>query len=219
MLSVDEPQDGDIVNEPSPTISGRVARVSQIMTYVNGSYHTTVPLDTGSTTFSYATSLTPGENIIRLVGIDPCSNTSLEAIMHITFDPMAIPTNPVKEIVNQTKDTAVGTQEYLQDQVNQASATKPASFLSDLTYDVMTALDLAPHTGQQPEPYMLSRFWAITAGTALIILTNPVITLYHMARYQLLQWKVHAFPKLVRHHAAFVLRTGGVFLLVIGFFM
>ncbi|MBC7764621.1 Ig-like domain-containing protein [Microbacteriaceae bacterium] len=217
-LTITSLQNNAVVSVSPVLVEGAVRNISQIMVYVDGTYSMTYPIDNGATSYSFTASVGVGSHILKLIAINPYDGTTVEQSVSFTYTPGAQPSAPV-EAVKVATQTAQVTQEYLQGQVDQASTTKPALFLSDLTYDVMTALDLAPHTGQQPVPYMLSRFWAIIAGIALIILANPVITLYHMARYQLLQWKVHAFPKLVRHHAVFVLRTGGVFLLVIGFFM
>ncbi len=178
----------------------------------------THPLDDGAMMYAFYASVSPGPHILKLIAINPYEGTTVEETISIIYTPGAEPTIPFKAVTT-IAEGAVTTKEYLQNQVDQASTTEPATFLSDVSYKVMNALDLVPTTGQQSMPQMATRFWTISSGVALIVLTHPMITLYHLIRYRFLEWNVNALPELVRHHAAFVLRVGGVLLLAVGFFI
>jgi hypothetical protein len=221
VLTIVSQQNRAIVNQRNVRFLGMIHNINQLMVYIDGAYSQTVPVDTGSSNYDFLLSLPEGTHTIKLVGLDASSGITIESSIVLTYSPNATPS--VGEVVSGTADitkqAVVDSSEYLQDQVNQASSTQPATFLSDTAFTVMNALDLAPATGSEPMPRMMSRFWAVTAGTALILMTHPMITLYHLSRYQLLRWNVHALPMLMRRHAAFVIRAGGTLLLAIGFFI
>jgi hypothetical protein len=215
-LTITSPENGMTAGESPVLVEGTVHNISQIMLYVDSAYSMTHPLDDGAETYSFTAAVSPGFHTLKLVAVNPYEGTTVEENVSFTFTPGAEPSAPT-EAVKTVAGTAQMTQEYLQGQVDQASVSEPATFLSDVGYEIMDALDLVPTTSEQSMPQMLSRFGVITTGVALIILTNPMITLYHLTRYQLMQWNVHALPALVRHHAALFLRAGGVLLLAVGF--
>lgn len=217
-LTITSPQDGATVASSPVTVQGEVHNISQIMVYIDDTYSMTYPVDNGATTYSFTASAGAGSHILKLIAINPYNGTTIEQSINFTYTPGAQPSLPAEAVQTATQ-TAQVTQQYLQGQVDQASASKPAAFLSDVSYEVMSALDIIPVTGSQSLPRMTTRFWSISAGTALIILTQPMVALYHLARYRLLAWNVHALPAIVQHHALFVLRTGGALLLAVGFFI
>jgi hypothetical protein len=198
--------------------SGSIHNVSQIRVYIDNVYSQTIPIDSGAVDYSFTIDIPQGTHDIKLSAIDAFTGATIEKTVTITYDPNAEASGGVvDQTLQATKQTAVDSSAYLQSQVEQASSTKPAVSLSNAAYTVMSALDLIPTTGQESVQKSLSRFSAISLGVALIIMTSPVITLYHLVRYQLMQWHVHALPALVRHHASFALRAGGLLLVAVGF--
>jgi hypothetical protein len=179
----------------------------------------TVPLDTASTTFSYTSNLTAGENTVKLVGIDPCNATSPEAVIGLTYDVDA-PSSPVAQVVDTATSGATGVAEYMTEQVQQAAQTQPAAGLSGVAYSVMQALDLAPVAGStESMERMTQRFTGVVAGASLVLFAHPLFVGYHLIRYQLMQWNLPALPAPVRRHALMVLRLVGGALFLGAFFI
>ena len=218
-LQVISPVDGAVVRNADVNISGKVSRLSQLRAYVNGTFHMTIPLDTTSTTFSYTSNLSPGKNIVKLVGIDPCSAVSPEAVMTLTYDVDA-PTSPVTQAMNTATDGAVDAGAYMTDQVQQAAQTQPAVGLSSAVYSAMQALDLAPMAGSTEAMHqMTQRFVGVVGGASLVLFAHPMFVGYHLVRYQLMQWNLPAMPALVRRHSLLALRLVGGALFFGAFFI
>ncbi|MFZ1258323.1 MAG: hypothetical protein WAQ25_02530 [Candidatus Saccharimonas sp.] len=188
----------------------------------------TTAVDAGATSFTMITTLTVGDNALRIVGIDPCTVNTYEDSMVLHYVPGATPTvqptpgTPLtateKERVRQVMTTFTSAGNYLQEQVNQASATQPASDLSAVLYKAMVAFDIAPaFASADVVNRMVTRTWLVTVGTSFIVLAHPLISLYHWLRYQVLRWNIHAMPQLVRHHTALVMRIIGIILVAIPF--
>lgn len=216
-LRITAPGEGALVNKASVQIEGSVSRLTQIRAYVNDVYQATVPLDASSTSFSYALSVSAGQNTVKLVGVDPCNANGPEDTVTLSFDPGA-PSSPISQVVDTTTNTATDTVEFMTDQVAQAAQTAPAAGLSAAAYSVMQSLDIAPLGGTPEEMQrMTQRFTAVTAGTALMIFAHPMFAAYHVVRYQFMQWNIHAFPALVRRHSLFVLRLVGAGMFISAF--
>ena len=218
-LHIASPATNAAVNKADTVISGQVSKLSQIRAYINGVFHTTVPLDTTSTTFSYTTNLSPGNNTVKLVGIDPCNVNGPVDEIKLVYNP-ALPVNPVTQVTQQTKSSATAAAEYFNGQVAEAAQTKPVTGLSGVVYNVMQALDIAPVAAPVKDVNeMARRFVGVTAGVVLMFAAQPIVAAYHFVRYQLMQWNIHALPMIVRKHAHFVLRLIGAGLLIGSFFI
>lgn len=216
-MSITAPVNNAKIDNSLITITGSVHNIGQIMVYFDGAYSMTHPLDTGASTYSIDTTVSSGRHTIKLVGINPFDGTTLEESVTFIYTPA--PAKPRDEPVTKVVETAQATQEYMEEQVEQASTTGPAVMVSEFAYDIMKSLDIIPSAGTEEAGKMAVRFWSVSTGTALLVLTQPMIGLYHLVRYRLLDWNVHALPHVVQHHAAFVLRAGGLMLLAVGFFI
>lgn len=215
-LQITSPAPKATVGKPDAVISGKVSRLSQIRAYINGAFHMTVPLDTASTSFTYTTNLAPGKNTIKLVGVDPCHpNGPVDSIL-LTFDPGA-PVTAVSQAIEQTTATAAGTTEYMNGQIEQAAQSQPAAGFSGVLFGAMQSLDLAPVTGSpQSMEHMTQRFTAVTSGTVLLVLAQPILGIYYLVRYRFLKWNIHALPPVIHRHALIVLRIFGAGLFIVG---
>ncbi len=217
-LTIVSPENNTTVGTSPVSVEGTVHNISQIMVYVDDVYSMTYPIDDGTESYIFNASVGSGMHTLKLIAVNPYNGTTVEETVSFTYTPGAEPSVPV-EAVKTVAENAKITKDYLQNQVDQASATEPATFLSNAAYTAMSALDLIPTSGQSSVSQMAARFLTVSAGTALIILTQPMISLYHLTRYRLMEWNVHALPEIVQHHAAFVLRAGGALLVMAGFFI
>lgn len=223
-IDITTPQDNSVFSQSPVTITGTVYRLTQIQVYVNGNYASTVPLDSGATTFTTNVYLDKGSNLVRLVGVDFCTQDSPEVTWKLIYAPGATPTpqpgppgTPPKT-VQDAQQALIDSSEYLQDQVDQASLTKPARSVSGMLYDMMVILDIVPRNATVEQANrMLLRMALIVAGTSLVVSGDWFVTVYHGLRYQILRWNHHALPKLVTHHATLALRLVGVALIIIPF--
>lgn len=219
-IAISAPKDNSVFNQPTVTLTGTVYRLSQIQVYLNDNYVETVPLDTGATTFTTDLYIYKGSNIVKLVGIDPCSQTSPEVIWKLIYAPGAAPTiQPTPPgTLPRPVQTAIDSSEYLQEQVDMASQSTPAQSLSQIIYEAMVTLDMAPKNAPQEQMNrMLLRMALIVSGTTLLLFASPFISLYHLVRYKILQWNIHALPELIHHHATLTLRIIGAILIAIPF--
>ena len=219
-IAVSTPQNNSVFNQPTVALTGTVYRLTQIQVYLNDAYVSTIPLDSGATSFTTEVYVYQGSNIIKLVGIDPCSSTSPEVEWKVIYAPGAEPTiqptspgtlpRPVQAVVDSSA--------YLQEQVDVASQTEPAQSLSGVLYDALVALDIAPKNAPQEEMNrMIWRMLLVVTGTSLLLLAGPIVSLYHLVRYKILAWNIHALPELLHHHATLALRLLGVVLIAIPF--
>ena len=200
------------VSGPTILLKGKVRNVSQIMVYNDEEYSMTHALNTGATMYSFTASVNVGEQVIKLVAINPYEGTTTETSISVVYTPgeQPVPTQTVKNVSQGAKDT----KEYFDGQVSQASGTEPMKTLSDAAYSVMKAADLVPTTATESLPRTISRFAAVVGGLTMLLFANPILTVYYFFRYQLLQWRIHALPQIVHHHAKLALHVfGGICLL------
>ncbi len=219
-IAVSTPQDNSVFNQPTVTLTGTVYRLTQIQVYLNDDYVSTIPLDSGATTFSTDIYIYQGSNIVKLVGIDPCSQTSPEVEWKLIYAPGAQPTVQPKPpgTLPRPFQAVVDSSAYLKEQVDMASQTTPAQSFSGALYEALVALDIAPKNAPQEQMNrMLLRMVLIVTGTALLLFASPFISPYHWVRYKILQWNIHALPELIHYHATFVLRIVGIILITIPF--
>lgn len=218
-LHISSPVSGSTVNTPNVVVKGTVSNLSQIRAYNNDSFHETIPLDAGSTVFTYTTNLVKGQNTIKLIGVDPCNANGPEGSLSLTFDPAASPST-LAQAVEQTSTTAHSAADYIGNQVAQAAQTAPAVGLSGVVFTVMQGLDLAPVADStQSMARMTQRFTAVTSGVALVLFAQPVLAAAHFMQSQVLQWNAQLLPAAWRRRAPLVLRLIGAGLLAAGFLL
>lgn len=223
-ITIDTPQDNSVFNESPVTITGSVYRLTQIQVYLDGNYVSTVPLDSGATSFTTSVYINQGTNLVRLVGIDPCTPDNPEVTWKIIYAPGAAPTvqptppgTPPRPIT-QAQQAVVDSSAYLQEQVAQASQTHPAQSLSGGLYEAMVRLDMAPRNATAEQMNcMLLRMAFIVIGTVLILAAGRIVQLYRWVRYRVLGWNVHAVPGFAHRHAKRVLHIFGITLTIIPF--
>lgn len=220
LLSITAPLAGSVVNVPEVTITGEVQRISQYKVYLDGDLVEIISLDIGSTSFSYTTTIAKGSHTIRFVGIDPCTQSTPEASVTLTYNPAVDPTpqptpngklpRPIQTAVDHAQRTGGDVVEYMQGQVEEASQSPSGSSLSDVIYKALVAVDIAPPAASSQEVNkMMTRVGLVAAGMAMVTMASPLVVAYHSLRYQVLKWNIHAMPELVRHHAVLTLRIIG----------
>jgi hypothetical protein len=206
-VTITNQQNNSTVYSSMLLLKGAVRNISQIMVYIDNVYSMTYALDSGATMYSFTTSVSEGEHVIKLVAVNPYDGTTTETSISITYTPGEQPL-PAEAVKNVSEGAQV-TKQYFEDQVNQASGAGPAKVISDAAYSFMKAVDLVPATAAESLPRTITRFVAVTVGLLLLLFSGPIITFYHYIRYQMLQWKIHALPLLVHRHAKLVLRILG----------
>lgn len=201
-LTITTAIDGAIVVLPTVTIEGGVHNVSQIVVYVDNTYNTSIPLPSGASTYIVAFGVTPGTHDVRVVGLDPYTNTEVSQTVSFTYTPggQAVPgtsaegegestqaPTPVESYVRKTIDAAAATGEDMQSQVQQASSSGPLAGLADITFSAFKSIDMVSMTDGTGVNKMAGRFTLVSAGLAASV--------FPWSTYSLIQ-KLRFVPKL-----------------------
>lgn len=219
--------DGEAANVTTSSspyiITGTVHNIGQIMVYVDGQHHTTIPLDFGANTYSLALILNPGTHDIRLVGIDSIAATQVQQSFVLTYDPLSpesqtegdgsqanglIPTASADDLKNAVNDSRQAVTERAS-ALSQQGLFKP---VIDGLYGFMLAADLVVPGQQSHIGVMFGRFICIILGLILVVFPQWS---YRMVRKLPFVSVVDTESLQVN----FIIRLIGVILIVIPFFV
>lgn len=171
-LTITSPTDGVTLDNGNVKVEGRVHNIGQIMIYLDDQYYATVPLNAGVDSFSSGVTVMEGQHTIKVVGMDPVTNTQVEASFGFTYTPPAKET-PTQQVVNNVVENVggvvVNAGTEIKSQVNQASGSGPMKTITDVAYNALRSLDLMPVGTSQSVPLMVGRFTLITTGVALTV--------------------------------------------------
>lgn len=180
--------DNSTVTTPALTITGTVHNVSQIMVYVDGVYSITQPLDFGAEVYTLALLLTPGEHMIRLVGIDPYTASQVEKSITVHYVPGVQqepnkPGQPVTDTVDQAGNAIQQLGEQANQQIDQASTSGPLKVMVDGSYKLLKYLGLVTvRDGFGLTSPMVVRFIVMSTGLTLGIFPWGVYLLLNKLR-------------------------------------
>lgn len=171
-LAINSPKDGATLDGGNVKVEGTVHNVGQIMIYLDDQYYATVPLNAGAKVFSSGVVVIEGSHTIRVVGLDPVTNTQAEASFGFTYTPPAKET-PTQEVVNNVVENVggvvVNAGTEIKSQVNQASTAGPMKTITDVAYSALRSLDLIPVGTNESVPMAVGRFTLVTTGVALTV--------------------------------------------------
>lgn len=182
-LSVLSPAGGTTVQDTTIIIEGIVHNVGQLMIYLDGEYYVTSPLDAGAETFSVTVATTVGSHTIKIVGLDPVTNTQIETSFTVTCTAPPTINEVVDGIVSQAGGVVIEAGKEIKSQVDQASGWGPMKALVDGSYNALRALDLIPTGTSESMPATLGRFALITTGITLTV--APWTVPYALSRLKL----------------------------------
>lgn len=168
-LVVASPLSGATVKDTLVVFDGKSHNVSQIMTYLDGAYYATTPLNLGSQSFSFSIKTTVGQHTIKLVAVDPLYGTQIESTAAITVEAPETTSAIVDNTVQQVGGVVIGAGTELKSQVDQASTWGPLKSITDASYNALKTLDLLPSTMNESVPVVVARFSLVSIGLGLTI--------------------------------------------------
>lgn len=208
VFTITSPQDNAVVGTSPVTVEGTVHNIGQIMLYVDDAYSSTYPLDDGASTYSIQVSIGLGHHNLKLVGINPYDSSTIELTLKLTYAPGAQPQKP--PIVKSVTDGAQNTNDYLKDQVQQASGTELATKLSDAMYNFMINTDILPVVSQGSVTVNLSRFALTATGLTAMVFPTLLYAGYRGLKMTVLSNVLPNIPMFASPRALLVTRLFGL---------
>ena len=216
-LALTTPLPGSVHATSPIRTQGSINRLSQITVFVDGAYNSTIPIDSGASSFIYDVSLAPGTHTVRYVGADSCQATSPVAEISITFDPSVItepttgqesPSQPQQKAESGVRiGSTLPTQESL-------SKTQPITAFSNFIYSALIVLDFANSTSFESVSVMSQRFAVFSTGLILLFLSRPMLIFYRTLRYRVLKMRKRPMPEFLRARPITWIRSAGIALLL-----
>ena len=215
--------DGKTVTQPTVMVEGVVHNVTQVVVYVDGIYNTSLPLPSGSGTYTIAFGVAPGEHEVRVTGLDAYSGTEASQTFRFSYAPVTdggstttdssgntIDPSPVNSYINDTIDAAKATQASAAEQVRQASSSGPLGDLGDIAFNAFKSVDMVSSTDGTGINKMAGRFTLVSAGLAASV--------FPWSAYSLVQ-KIRFIPKFSMSSglATASMRAVGIALMVVPF--
>lgn len=218
-----------VVSSMPIILTGRVSNLTQVRVLVDGIYTATIPLTPSDTSFSYSLWVSAGAHIVKFIGISAYTSTNVEQVVSVNYAPPPStdtgssgggsqnPSTINSGSSSHTNGIIIGNSSG-EDIPTPPSSPNGIPSVPQWIIQLLVPLDLVNPARVDETSHTLGRFFLFGFGLALLVLTRPILLLYHYVRYRLVGWRKRPLPLFLRRSPLLSLRIIGALLLVAAFF-